>query len=324
MRTQPFSDHDPCGVFAVPPLARRNQPARSIDFVENRRLVDHIAQSGITRLIYGGNASLHHLTLAEYEQLLDWLSGLAKELVCVPSAGPSFGRAMDQAPLLRRHRFPLVMMLPCGDPRDAAGLEGGIREFAAAAVMPVMVYLKDEANFGPDRVAGLDAIARLVESKVCIAIKYAVVRQDPANDSYLADLLRRVDRAKVISGIGERPAVVHLRDWHLPGFTTGLGCIAPHLSLSLHQACLAGDYSRAEEIRGRFLPLENLRDQWGPARVLHAAVELAGIATTGSIPPFQSPLEFSQRSELLKAIHAFQEENQNSSRQVAKAQRDSN
>jgi dihydrodipicolinate synthase/N-acetylneuraminate lyase len=324
MRTQPFSDHDPCGVFAVPPLARRNDSARTLDCVENRRIVDHIARAGITRLIYGGNACLHHLTLAEYEQLLDWLSGLPKELLCIPSAGPSFGRAMDQAPLLRRHGFPLVMMLPCGDPRDAAGLECGIREFGAAAGMPVMVYLKDEANFGPDRAAGLDAVARLVDSKVCAAIKYAVVRQNPANDSYLAELLRRVERAKVISGIGERPAVVHLRDWHLPGFTTGLGCIAPDLSKALHQACLVGDHRRAEEIRGRFLPLENLRDQWGPARVLHAAVELAGIATTGPIPPFQSPLESSQRSELLRAIHAFQEENQNSSRQVAKAQRDSN
>jgi len=319
MRTQPFSDHDLCRVFAVPPLARRHDLARTLDFGENRRLVDHIARAGITRLIYGGNACLHHVTLAEYEELLGWLAGLPEKLLCIPSAGPSFGRALDQAPLLRKYGFPLVMMLPCGDPRDAAGLECGIQEFAAAASTQVMVYLKDEANFGPDRAAGLDAIARLVDSKVCAAIKYAVVRQDPANDSYLADLLQRVERAKVISGIGERPAVVHLRDWHLAGFTTGLGCIAPDLSQALHKACLAGDYSRAEEIREGFLPLENLRDQWGPARVLHAAVELAGIAATGPIPPFQSPLESSQRSELLKVIRAFQEENQNSSPQVANA-----
>ena len=291
----------------MPPLARRNDPARTIDFVENQRIVDHIAHSGITRLIYGGNACLHHVALAEYEKLLDWLSGLAENLLCVPSAGPSFGRAMDQAPLLRRHGFPLVMMLPCGDPRDVAGLECGIREFAAVANTQVMVYLKDEANFGPDRGAGLDAIARLVASRVCTAIKYAVVRQDPANDSYLAELLRRVGLAKVISGIGERPALVHLRDWHLPGFTTGLGCIAPDLSQALHKACLEGDYRRAEEIRERFLALENLRDQWGPARVLHAAVELAGIATTGPVPPFQSPLGSSEKAELLKAVKAFAE-----------------
>ena len=66
-----------------------------------------------------------------------------------------------------------------------------------------------------------------MDSGVCAAIKYAVVREDPAQDDYLAGLLRRVDRTKVISGIGERPAVVHMRDWGLPGFTTGCGCVAP-------------------------------------------------------------------------------------------------
>ena len=308
MRKQPLSDHDTSGVFAVPSLARRNDPVRTIDMVQNQRLVDYIARSGITRLIYGGNACLHHVTLAEYEQILDWLSGLSSELLSIPSAGPSFGRAMDQAPLLRKHGFPLVMMLPCGDPRDAAGLEVGIRNFVAAAGMPVMVYLNDESNFGANRDAGLDAIARMVDSNVCVAVKYAVVREDPANDLYLADLLRRVDRKKVISGIGERPAVVHLRDWNLSGFTTGLGCIAPHLSQALYKACLSGDYGSAEEIRRRFLPLENLRDQWGPARVLHAAIEVAGIATTGSIPPFQSPLESCRRAELLKVLQALQDD----------------
>jgi dihydrodipicolinate synthase/N-acetylneuraminate lyase len=308
MRKQPFSDHDTSGVFAVPPLARRDEPARTIDFVQNQRIVDHIARSGITRLIYGGNACLHHVTLAEYEQILEWLSGLSNELLCIPSAGPTFGRAMDQAPLLRRYGFSFVMMLPCGDPRDATGLETGIRNFVGAAGMPVMVYLKDESNFGVHCEAGLDAIARMVDSNVCVAVKYAVVRKDPANDLYLADLLRRVDRTKVISGIGERPAVVHLRDWNLPGFTTGLGCIAPDLSQALYKACLSGDYGRAEEIRRRFLPVEDLRDQWGPARVLHAAIEMAGIAATGPIPPFQSLLESSRRPELLQAIQAFQKE----------------
>ena len=302
-----FSPEDTGGVFPVPPLARRHDAARSIDFAQNERIAAHIARSGITRLIYGGNAFLYHVTLAEYEQMLEWLSGLPEPLLAIPSAGPSFGRAMDQAPLLRRYGFPLVMMLPCGDPRDAAGLETGIRDFAQAAGMPVMAYLKDEANFGADREAGLDAVARLIDSGVCAAVKYAVIRQDPAKDDYLAGLLRRVDRAKVISGIGERPAIVHMRDWGLPGFTTGSGCVAPALSQALFQACRAGDYANAEKIRARFLPLEDRRDEWGPARVLHAAVELAGIAGTGPIPPYQSPLPAARHDALREALGAFED-----------------
>ena len=49
---------------------------------------------------------------------------------------------------------------------------------------------------------------RLIDSGVCVGIKYAVVRDDPSQDKYLEGLLSRVDRSKVISGIGERPAIV--------------------------------------------------------------------------------------------------------------------
>jgi len=305
MRREAFQTQDTQGVFPVPPLARRNDSRRTLDFDLNHRIVRHIAQAGITRLIYGGNAFLYHVTLAEYGELLEWLSGLPDNLLAIPSAGPSFGRAMDQAPLLRRYGFPLVMLLPCADPRDATGLEAGIRDFADAAGMPVMAYLKDETNFGADREAGLDAVARLIDSGVCAAIKYAVVRPDPAHDEYLAGLLRRVDRNKVISGIGERPAIVHMRDWGLPGFTTGSGCVAPQLSQALFEACRAGDYARADVLRASFLPLEDVRDRWGPARVLHAALEVAGIAETGPIPPYVSALETGRREALREAIAAF-------------------
>ena len=72
----------------------------------------------------------------------------------IPSLGPSFGRAMDQARLLRRHAFRCAMMLPCGDPRDAAGMEAGLREIADAAGVPLILYLKSEDGFGSDRDAG--------------------------------------------------------------------------------------------------------------------------------------------------------------------------
>lgn len=290
MRQRSFSSSDVNGVFAVPPLARRQDAGRTLDFAENDRIVRHIVEGGVTRLMYGGNAFLYHITLAEYEQLLDWLTGAPNDVWVIPAAGPSYGRAMDQAPLLRRHRFPCVMMLPCGDPRDAAGIEQGMREFADAAEKPLILYLKDEQNFGSDKDAGLDVVARLVEGGVCIAIKYAVVRPDPAEDAYLEALLRRVDRSKVIGGIGERPAIIHLRDWGLPGFTTGSGCLAPGLSNEIFQACARREYEEAQATRSLFLPLEDLRDAWGPAKVLHEATREAGIARTGPLPPFHSGL----------------------------------
>src|SRR5215208_6174707 len=178
------------GVLPVPPLARKKDSQRSIDFAQNDRLVRHMAAGGITRLIYGGNALLYHITLADYAPLLDWLAGLIPEFLVIPSAGPSYGRAMDQAPLLRKHGFQCVMILPCGDPRDARGLEQGMREIADAVGSPLLAYIKDEDNLGSDKEAGLDAVARLIDSGVCVGIKYAVVRKDPAEDKYLEGLLR--------------------------------------------------------------------------------------------------------------------------------------
>ncbi len=290
MKTTPVSLEDLRGVFPVPPLARKNDARRSIDFDQNNRIVRHIANGGMTRFLYGGNAFLYHITLAEYEALLDWLTGFADNLWAIPSLGPSYGRAIDQAAILRRYKFPCAMVLPCGDPRDAAGLERGLREVAEDAKTPLILYLKEENNFGADKEAGLDLVARLVDDGVCVAIKYAVIRQNPAEDAYLESLLKRVDRNYVVSGIGERPAVVHMRDWKLPGFTTGSGCIAPRLSNRIFEACVREDFETAEKLRAEFLPLEDLRDAWSPAKVLHSATKLAGVADTGPVPPFLSSL----------------------------------
>lgn len=309
MKITPVSTEDLRGVFPVPPLARKNDARRSIDFEQNNRIVRHIADGGLTRFLYGGNAFLYHVTLDEYSALLDWLNGFADNLWAIPSLGPSYGRAIDQAAILRQYKFPCAMALPCGDPRDVKGLENGLREIAESANTPLILYLKEENNFGAGKEAGLDVVARLVDEGVCVAIKYAVVRQNPAEDAYLASLLKRVDRARVVSGIGERPAVVHMRDWKLPGFTTGSGCVAPRLSERIFEACVKEDYETAEKLRVEFLQIEDLRDAWSPAKVLHSAAQLANVADTGPVPPFLSSLSEKQLQEIAPVARALVERN---------------
>ena len=297
--------HEISGVFSVPPLARRGQGDRGIDFDQNDLIVKHIVRGGVTRLLYGGNAFLYHISLRDFEALLEWLSGFDDELWPIPSIGPSFGRAMEQAALLGKHRFPCAMVLPSGDPRDAAGLERGLREIADAAGMPLILYLKDEGNFGSDLEAGLDVVGKLVDEEICTWIKYAVVRDDPRADPYLDSLLRRVPRRRVISGIGERPAIVHMREWKLPGFTTGSGCLAPGLSQQIFEDCVGGRFESARAARETFMPHEDLRDAWGPARVLHHATELSGVAVTGPILPYVSALNQTQLDELAPIARAL-------------------
>jgi 4-hydroxy-tetrahydrodipicolinate synthase len=307
MTSELISLQDLAGVFAVPPLPRRPGVRRTIDFGAAESVAKHIEDGGITRYLYGGNAFLYHVTLDEYETLLGWLDGFDAPRWPIPSVGPSYGRAIDQAKLLRRYSFRAVMVLPCNDPRDASGMEAGLREIADACGVPLILYLKSEDGFGSDRDAGLDAVGRLVNDGVAVAIKYAVVLDDPLSDPYLEGLLRRVDRQRVVSGMGERPAIVHMRDFSLPGFTTGSGCIASRACSMMFEACVQKDWSRAAALRADFMPLEDLRDAWGPARVLHHATELAGIATTGPIPPYVSLLSDRKVQELAPVARALRE-----------------
>jgi dihydrodipicolinate synthase/N-acetylneuraminate lyase len=295
------------GVFAVPPLPRKRDARRTVDFEAAERVASHIAAGGVTRFLYGGNAFLYHIALDEYEALVGWLAEFRSGRWAIPSVGPSFGRAIDQARIIRRHQFRTAMVLPCSDPRDAGGLEVGMREIAEALGLPLILYLKSEDAFGPALEDGLDAIARLVRDGVAVAIKYAVVRADPRKDPYLELLLRRVDRRRVISGIGERPAVVHMHDFLLGGMTTGSGCIAPGRSGALLSACFEANWERAARLREEFMPLEDLRDAWGPARVLHHATELAGIAGTGPVPPYTSSLDDEQLKQLAPVARALRE-----------------
>ena len=98
-----------------------------------------------------------------------------------------------------------------------------------------------------------------------------------------------------------RPAIVHLRDFGLAGFTTGSGCVGPRGSSSLLAALRRKDYAQAEALRAAFIPLEDLRDARSPIRVLHEAVRLAGIAETGPILPLLSNLEPEHHEAVKKA-----------------------
>jgi dihydrodipicolinate synthase/N-acetylneuraminate lyase len=72
-------------------------------------------------------------------------------------------------------------------------------------------------------------------------------------------------------------------------------------------ACADRNWTTAESLRAEFMPLEDVRDAWGPARVLHHASELAGIATSGPIPPFVSALSAEQLTELTPVARGLRE-----------------
>jgi dihydrodipicolinate synthase/N-acetylneuraminate lyase len=285
MTTSPLSPaHFRLSVMAVPPLARRAD--RSLSEEGNAKVIAHLEAGGVSLLLYGGNANFYHLPLGEYDAVLAMLARLAgAETLVVPSAGPSYGLLLEQATVLRRHRFPTVMVLPQRGITTSVGVADGIREFSQAVGLPVIVYVKDDGYIEPEEIAALD------REGLVSAIKYAVVRPDTGTDPYLRRLVSMVDTSKIISGIGEQPAIVHVRDFGLGGFTSGCVCVAPRLSQQMLAAVTRGDWDEAERIRGIFKPLEDLRNAIHPIRVLHQAVESAGIAETGPLLPLLSNVE---------------------------------
>ena len=265
-------------VIAVPPLARL--PDLKLNPTANLALIRHLEAGGVTTLMYGGNANFYHVGLYEYATILDFLEqAVAADTWVIPSAGPDFGKLIDQARVLRSRAFPTAMVLPQAFPATPDGSEQAIRRFADAFGRRIILYLKSDTYLTPAHVG------RLVGAGVVAGIKYGVVRDQPAQDPFLSALLDRIDKALVISGIGERPAVVHLRQFGLVGFTSGSVCVAPHGSMRILAALRAREWAAAETLRAAYLPLEDLRDALSPIRVLHEAVTLAGIADMGPMLP---------------------------------------
>lgn len=285
MITAPLtSSHLAASVMAVPPLSRR--PDFTLDEKANAAIVGHLEAGGVRLLLYGGNANLYHVPLSEYEALLAMLARIAgADTLVIPSAGPSFGMLVDQARIIRRFSFPTVMVLPQQGITTSAGVAEGIRRFVDAAGVPTLLYIKHDGFIEPEDVAALDRDGLLS------GIKYATVRADAATDPYLRRLVEVVDREKIISGIGEQPAIIHTRDFRLGGFTSGCVCVAPRLSQQMLAAVRRGAWEEAERIRSVFRPLEDLRNAINPIRVLHRAVAGAGIAPTGPLLPLLSNVE---------------------------------
>jgi dihydrodipicolinate synthase/N-acetylneuraminate lyase len=287
-------------VLSVPPLARRTD--LTLDPDANRALIRHLEAGGVSTLMYGGNANFYNIGLYEYGALLDFLAeAAAPDSWVIPSAGPDFGKLVDQARVLRGRAFPTAMVLPQTFPATPDGSARAISIFAEEFGRPVIVYVKAENFLTPTHVA------KLVDAGIVAGIKYAIVRQDARVDAYLTELVDRVDRSLIISGIGERPAIVHLRDFGLNAFTSGSVCVGPRGSMQLLAALHAKDHAAAEKLRAAYLPLEDIRDELSPIRVLHEAVTLAGIADMGPMLPHLSNLPAEHLPRLKAAALALLE-----------------
>jgi dihydrodipicolinate synthase/N-acetylneuraminate lyase len=302
MKTTPVTKDDLLrSVIAVPPLARNAD--FSLNPEANRKLMRYLEDGGVRSLMYGGNANFYHLPLSEYADTVAFLADAAgNDTWVLPSIGPDYGKAIDQAKLLRGTQYPTAMLLPMSFPFTDAGLAAGIRRITDALGKAAVVYIKSQPYLKPETVKAL------VDEGRVASIKYAVVLADAAKDDYLKALCAAVDTRYIVSGIGERPAIVHLRDFGLTSFTSGSICLAPRGSMKLLELLKAKRYDEAEKVRAAYMPFEDCRDGISPIRVLHDGVTLAGIADMGPMLPMLTGLEAGEKAKVepvAKALAAF-------------------
>jgi len=299
MKTTPVSAADlQRSVIAVPPLARHAD--LSVNETANRALLRHLEAGGVRSVMYGGNANFYNVGVGEYARLVDFLAEAAGEDTWVlPSAGPDYGKLMDQAAILKSRRFPTAMLLPMSFPYTDAGLAEGVRRFSDALDRPAVVYIKSANYLAPS------TLARLVEEGRIAALKYAVVHDNPGQDPYLAALRAEIDARWIVSGVGERPAIEHCRRFGLKTFTSGSVCVAPRGSMRLLRLLAEGRYDEAEPVRAAYLPLEDCRDAISPIRVLHDAVTLAGVADMGPMLPLLTGLDEAERQRVAPVARAL-------------------
>ena len=285
-------------VISVPPLCR--DASFKVDAAENARLIKHIESGGVDIFLYGGNANFYNIALSEYEEVLDTLESVAgANSLIIPAVGPFYGTMMDQAAILAKKNYPTAMVLPTTAVSKPEGVREAVLRFVEKFGRPAVLYVKDEGY------VNVEVVKSLVDAGAISWIKYAVVREDPANDPLLEAISNEVPRELLVSGIGEQPAIVHWTKFGVHAYTAGCVCVAPNRSQQMLEALKAGDFDKAETLRQGFLPLEDLRNGYNPIQVLHHAVELAGIAKTGPQLPLLADLDSGKLAEIETAAKAL-------------------
>ena len=299
MKTSPVTPSDlSASVLAVPPLAWHTD--FSPNHEANAAMTRHIESGGVTTLLYGGNANMHHIGLNGLADLLQHLIVASDfDSWIIPSVGPGFGGMIDQVAVIKELSFPAAMVLPIQFPATPAGIATGIRLFADKLGKPVIIYIKAENYLSADQLKGIQ------QDGILCAVKYAVQRDEPKSDPYLNDLCQTIGPHNIVSGFGERPAIDHLRTFNLAGFTAGCVCIAPHLSMNLLRAIQAGNWDDAQRIHALIMPMEDERERLSPIRVLHDAITLAEIADMGHMYPMLSGIDPSEYHAVQTAAKAL-------------------
>ncbi|MED5402149.1 MAG: dihydrodipicolinate synthase family protein [Planctomycetota bacterium] len=182
-----------------------------------------------------------------------------------------------------------IMFMPFVHPyMSDAGARDYYLEVIDAVEAPTLVYRK-----GP--IPTDDLLLELADDPRVVGVKYSVNEMHGFRTTMLAD----GGRIEWLCGSAERFAPYYMLIGS-PGYTTGAGNLAPHVTLAMHAALAAGEYDEALRLQEVLLPIEDYRARAGDSynvSMLKHAMTLVG-AEFGPPRAPQRQLTDAERAEI--------------------------
>ncbi len=250
-----------------------------------------------------GTSEFHSLTADEIVEIVR----LCRE-ACGPEAaifapvGMQLPFAMDVAKRSLAAGATGLMLMPFTHPYlSDTGVRDYIHAVLDAAPAPTLIYKKGA-------VPSDSLLLELAEHPQVVGVKHAMNEMHEFRKLQLAD----GNRIAWICGSAERFAPFYMLAGS-PGYTSGAGNVAPHVTLAMHAAFAAGQFSEGLRLQKVLLPIEDFRARAGDSyniSMLKQAMRVLGHDFGEARPPQRrlTSVECEEVAKLLPPILAIENE----------------
>jgi 4-hydroxy-tetrahydrodipicolinate synthase len=246
------------GVFPILPTPFHDD--ESLDLESLSGIVGFMRKAGVDGVtVLGVLGEANRLTDSERARVIEHAVNAALGLPVIVGASASGTRAAAElAAMAQRLGASAVMLAPHAEPMPGDDRIAEYYETVANGVSIPLILQDHPASTQVHLSAGL--IARIVDQVPTVAcLKVEAVPTAPK----IRQLRRQIGRpVRILTGLGALYALFDL-EAGCDGFNTGFAF--PEALMAMHQAAKAGDWTHAQQIYQRFLPLIVFEQQPGVA-----------------------------------------------------------
>ena len=267
-----------------------------------------MASAGITcYLPAAGTSEFHSLSAEEIVEIVRITREAAgSEAVIFAPVGLQVGHAIEVAKRSLDQGATGIMFMPFSHPyMSNEGARDYYKAVLQAAPCPALVYKKAP-------VPSNALLLELADDPNVVGVKYAENNLHEFRRAVLDDSPSGKPRIEWLCGSAERFAPYYMLAGS-PGYTTGAGNVCPHITLAMHAAFTAGEYSEGMRLQKLLLPIEDYRARAGDSyniSMLKGAMKVLGQNFGPPRPPQRqlTPQEQTEIESLIRPPLAVEKE----------------